>query len=174
MPKTRPTFLWSLFCLQMLCTGFFLLDVAHDFLGTPEAPGWAGDVMEGAVAVALLLGTLFVGYELRQARKREERMRQQIDVASGAFADLLHTQFDAWGLTEAEREVALLGIKGYSIAEIASLRNTKEGTIKAQNAAVYRKAGVSGRLQLLAHFVEDLMGGPLIDRPAEGEANPSA
>ncbi|WP_420003295.1 helix-turn-helix transcriptional regulator [Arenibacterium sp. LLYu02] len=174
MPKSRPTFLWSLFSLQILCTVFFMIDFGHDVVGTPGAPRWAGDFMEGAVAVALLLGTVFVGYELRLVRLREQRMRQQIDVASGAFADMLHTQFDAWGLTEAEREVALLGIKGYSIAEIASLRNTKEGTIKAQNAAVYRKAGVSGRLQLLAHFVEDLMGGPLIDRPAAAEANPSA
>ena len=164
MPRPRPVILWSLFGLQMVCTAFFLVDVLHDFLGTPEAPGWAGDIMEALISFALLGGTLFVGWELRKATLREKRMRQQLDVASGAFADILHAQFDAWALTEAERDVALLGIKGYSIAEIAALRNTKEGTIKAQNAAVYRKAGVSGRLQLLAHFVEDLMGGSLMDR----------
>lgn len=89
-------------------------------------------------------------------------MQQQLNVASGAFAEIMQTQFEAWGLSEAERSVALLGIKGYSISEIAKLRATKEGTIKAQNAAVYRKAGVSGRLQLLSHFVEDLLGGRLI------------
>ena len=45
-----------------------------------------------------------------------------------------------------------------SIAEIASLRQTSEGTVKAQTNAIYRKAGVSGRPQLLSLFVEDLMG----------------
>ena len=30
---------------------------------------------------------------------------------------------------------------------------------QAQCAAVYRKAGVNGRAQLLSHFVEDLMSG---------------
>jgi len=32
-----------------------------------------------------------------------------------------------------------------------------EGTVKAQTNAIYRKAGVSGRPQLLSLFIEDLM-----------------
>lgn len=68
----------------------------------------------------------------------------------------LDTQFDQWGL------VAVLSIKGLSIAEIATMRNTREGTVKAQNAAVYRKAGVSGRPQLLSLFIEDLMTDSLV------------
>ena len=42
------------------------------------------------------------------------------------------------------------------------MRNTREGTVKAQNAAVYRKAGVSGRPQLLSLFIEDLMTDSLV------------
>jgi len=42
----------------------------------------------------------------------------------------LDTQFDQWGL------VAVISIKGLSIPEIATMRNTREGTVKAQNAAV--------------------------------------
>ena len=81
--------------------------------------------------------------------------------ARGAFLDLLDEHLTRWALTTAERDVALLAIKGLSIAEIAALRNTREGTVKAQSAAVYRKAGVSGRAQLLSLFVEDLMAGPV-------------
>jgi DNA-binding NarL/FixJ family response regulator len=44
-----------------------------------------------------------------------------------------------------------------SIAEIATLRNTSEGTVKAQTNAIYRKAGVSGRPQLLSVFIDDLL-----------------
>ena len=56
-----------------------------------------------------------------------------------------------------KRDVALFAIKGMSTAEIASLRSTSEGTVKAQTNAIYRKAGVSGRSQLLSLFIEDLM-----------------
>ncbi|MCY6382570.1 helix-turn-helix transcriptional regulator [Hoeflea prorocentri] len=162
MHNSRPMFLWSLFTLQVVCTFFFAGDILLDVLGVPESPGNESDVLETGVTICLVLGTAFTGWELRQLFRREERMRRQIDVASGAFADMLQREFDAWGLTEAEQSVALLGIKGYSISEIARLRETKEGTIKAQNASVYRKAGVTGRLQLLSHFVEDLMDDALI------------
>ncbi len=55
--------------------------------------------------------------------------------------------------------MALFSIKGMSLAEIAELRNTSDGTVKAQSNAIYRKAGVSGRPQLLSLFIEDLMAG---------------
>lgn len=162
MPNSRPMFLWGLFILQVVCTFFFAKDSIQDALGIPETIGEANDLLETGVTLCLALGTIFTGWELRRTFQRQEKMRQQIEVASGAFADILQKQFDAWSLTEAEQAVALLGIKGYSIAEIAQLRSTKEGTIKAQNASVYRKAGVSGRLQLLSHFIEDLMGDALV------------
>jgi len=41
------------------------------------------------------------------------------------------------------------------------LRSTSEGTVKAQTNAIYRKAGVTGRPQLLSLFIEDLMAGPV-------------
>ena len=65
-----------------------------------------------------------------------------------------------WGLSPAERDVALFAIKGLSTSEIAALRTTSEGTVKAQTAAIYRKAGVSGRPQLLSLFIEDLLEPP--------------
>ena len=87
-------------------------------------------------------------------------------VASGAFLELLEEHFVRWSLTPSERDVALLSVKGLSIGEIAALRETREGTVKAQCAAVYRKAGVSGRAQLLSLFVEDLMAGVVLEPTA--------
>lgn len=162
MRKSKPAFLWGLLLLQLICTVFFAGDVLRDLFSAQGIGTERGDILEAGVTLCLLLGTLFSGWELRKSLLRETRMKRQLDIASGAFADMLERQFDAWELTKAERSVALLGIKGYSIAEIAALRDTKEGTIKAQNAAVYRKAGVTGRLQLLSHFVEDLMDDSLI------------
>jgi DNA-binding CsgD family transcriptional regulator len=74
--------------------------------------------------------------------------------------------FQDWGLTASDRDVALFAIKGLSISEIAEMRETREGTIKAQCNAIYRKAGVTGRPQLISLFVEELMGADMTTRHA--------
>jgi len=66
-------------------------------------------------------------------------------------------QFDRWGLTPAEREVALLQLKGLRHKAIAELRNTSERTVRQQALAIYRKSGLSGRTDLAAFFLEDLL-----------------
>jgi DNA-binding CsgD family transcriptional regulator len=84
--------------------------------------------------------------------------------------DLLEDRFADWQLTPAEREVALFAIKGLSLAEIAAVRQTSEGTVKAQTNAIYRKAGVSGRPQLLSLFIDELMGEALVPKVPQGRA----
>jgi DNA-binding CsgD family transcriptional regulator len=90
---------------------------------------------------------------MRDHRVAEEKLRR----ASGVFMELLAERFADWGLTPAEQDVALFAIKGLSTQEIAQLRSTSEGTVKAQTNAIYRKAGVSGRPQLLSLFIDDLI-----------------
>ena len=53
--------------------------------------------------------------------------------------------------------MAYFAIKGMSNAEISALRETSDGTVKAQMNAVYKKAGVVSRTQLLGYFIEELM-----------------
>ena len=97
------------------------------------------------------------GLAVRQARARTAKAEAALRAASGAFMEVLEERFDDWNLTPAERDVALFAIKGMSTQEIAALRETSEGTVKAQTNAIYRKAGVSGRPQLLSLFIDDLM-----------------
>jgi DNA-binding CsgD family transcriptional regulator len=66
-------------------------------------------------------------------------------------------QFSAWGLTSAEKEIALLLLKGLSNKEIAEVRQTSEHTVKQQSSAVYRKSALSTRSELSAFFLEDLL-----------------
>lgn len=73
------------------------------------------------------------------------------------FSTIVEDCFRVWGLTPSERQVALLVVKGFTNSEIAALRNTKEGTIKAQNNAVFRKAGVSSRMQLVNLFLDEII-----------------
>ena len=117
-------------------------------------------------AFGLLLGVTVGAITLNRTFRHNWRMSEQLRVASGAFAELLDERFETWGLTAAERDVALFSIKGLSTAEIAAMRETSEGTVKAQTNAIYRKAGVSGRPQLLSLFIEDLMEGAVTARAA--------
>ncbi len=147
--------------LQAGCGLFFLGDVLSEL---PELRSHSvHPLLEMAVVAALGLGSVLGVQEIRRLVGRNRHMESRMRVASGAFLELLEDSFARWGLTPSERDVALLAIKGLSIGEIAALRATREGTVKAQCAAVYRKAGVSGRAQLLSHFVEDLMAGVVLE-----------
>jgi DNA-binding NarL/FixJ family response regulator len=86
--------------------------------------------------------------------KRWNQEAQDVLLGLGQAID---RQFDRWGLTPAEREVALLQLKGLRHRTIAELRHTSERTVRQQALAVYRKSGLSGRSDLAAFFLEDLL-----------------
>ena len=117
--------------------------------------------LEAAVSLALLLGVVFGALEMRRTLERARRSEAAVQAASGALGDLIDTQFTQWQLTPAESDVALLALKGFDVAAIATCRNVAVGTVRAQLARVYAKAGVSSRAQLVSVFIEDLLGGPI-------------
>ena len=81
---------------------------------------------------------------------------------------MLHIQkdFDRWGLSAAEKEIALLLLKGLRLQEIANIRVTSERTVRQQAQSIYRKAGVESRADLAAYFIEDFIN-PLTGQQAE-------
>ena len=143
---------------------FFAWLILSSLLNVPPISWWAFELIEIGAAVGLLLGVGMGAYALRQAHQRAGAAERRLRAASAAFSDLLEEKFTSWGLTEAERDVALFAIKGLSSADIAALRGTSEGTVKAQTNAIYRKADVTGRPQLLSLFIEDLMDAPVTER----------
>ena len=153
----------ALIVVQSLCTVIFIGDVASDIV--PQ--GFAGlikpaSLSELAASTGLLLGLVFEGIVLWLLLGRHQRMAQSLSVASGALSDLMAGYFRTWALTPTEADVAAFTIKGYSIAEIAALRGSAEGTIKTHLNAIYRKSGTGGRAQLVSVLVEDLFAGVLI------------
>jgi DNA-binding CsgD family transcriptional regulator len=72
------------------------------------------------------------------------------------LGEAIEKQWVAWGLTEAEKEIATLLLKGLSLKEIADTRQTSEGTVRQQTVALYSKSGLAGRAELAAYFLEDL------------------
>jgi len=167
---TRSLALAALIAVQVLCAAFFLWDAAEDYLaGSEDALGLHLGIETLATLTLIAAVGLEIGLLLRLLR-REAHMMRGLSAASRALHDIMEEHFAAWKLTPSEQDVATFLIKGADIPEIARLRGSAEGTVKAHLNAIYRKAGVSGRPALVSLLIEDLMTEPLLDRAAERKA----
>jgi DNA-binding CsgD family transcriptional regulator len=151
----------ALAVVQALCGIWFLADVLMEIPQLWLNP-WHQIPEAGAVAL-LWAGTLLCVRKILELLRRSDAMEARLSAASQAFQDLVEEALDSWGVTEAERDVAILSLKGLSISEIAKARGTRPGTVRAQSAALYRKAGVSNRLQLLSLFMDELAAGLVLE-----------
>jgi DNA-binding NarL/FixJ family response regulator len=124
-------------------------------------------------AVALLVSALGIGILIARLRRldREQRRlevrlaasesearhwRQEAAEAVLGLRTAIERQFDRWSLSPAEREVALLLLQGLSHQQIAGRRRASVRTVRQQAHVLYRKAGMSGRADLAAFFLQDL------------------
>jgi DNA-binding CsgD family transcriptional regulator len=99
------------------------------------------------------------GLRARLEVQREERDRWRASARSAleGLGRAIDEQFDEWRLTPAERTVALLLLKGYGYKQIAALTARSERTVRQHGGVVYEKAGLAGRAELAAFFLQDLM-----------------
>ena len=122
-------------------------------------------VVMTSVGVALLFRVasrqrdenLQVLHDLELARLQGQRWRSDARALLDGLGAAIEAQFTRWNLTEAEREVALLLLKGLSSKEIAQVRAVSERTVREQARSIYAKAGLTGRTALSAFFLEDLL-----------------
>ena len=113
--------------------------------------------------------------DLSRVRAQAEAWRQQARRHVEGLSRSIDAQLDGWRLSPAEKEVAFLLLKGLGLREIAYLRGTHEKTVRAQSASIYAKAGLAGRSELAAFFLEDLLVpraglDPGLTRPAASPA----
>ena len=139
--------------------------------------GLAADVFEKALLALAVAATAYVALEARGMRRdrvdllndlarvhgESDKWRSAARAHIHGLSQALHEQFKAWRLTESETEIALLMLKGLTHREIAQLRGSEEATVRQQAAAVYRKAGLAGRAELGAYFLDDLLA-PMAER----------
>jgi putative tricarboxylic transport membrane protein len=105
----------------------------------------------------------------RRTREAVQRIQDMAAVRVGMNAQI-EREFDRWGLTGAERSVAHLTLKGLRLKDIARARNTSDRTVRQQAQAIYRKAGLDGRTDLSAYFLESVLGAPDLDPQADFSA----
>lgn len=92
-----------------------------------------------------------------QLQLESERWRTQASKYVLGLSQAIDHQLTLWQLTSSEKEVAFLLLKGLSSKEIAEVRRTSEKTARTQATSIYEKAGLVGRSELSAFFLEDLL-----------------
>lgn len=144
---------------QLLCVNFFVLDVVGDYRQDSSFFDQNGHLLIETLATICFAIAIWVEWRFfRQLLRRQQVLEENITAARAAMQQVIDHHFAEWGLTRAERDIAGLMIKGCSIAEIAAFRHSAEATIKTHLNAIYRKSGTSGRSDLLARLLDEVMG----------------
>jgi DNA-binding CsgD family transcriptional regulator len=129
------------------------------------------ELVEPTLIVMTAVGVVYLLGRVRRQHEEQMSLMRDLEVARAEGAQwrtdmrellkglsaAIDAQFDRWGLTPAEREVALLLLKGLSHKEIAVVREASVLTVRQQARSVYTKANLSGRAALSAFFLEDLL-----------------
>lgn len=151
--------------LLVLFIIFFVTDITTNILdGVPAGHIWH-EVLLCLLAIGSLIWQLVtisrkdrqiqgISHELAEGRKNYQKRSH--DQAT-QLRTLIDQQFAEWQLSHSEMDVALLLIKGLSMKEIAEIRSTQEKTVRQQAAMIYKKSKLSGRQELAAFFLEDIL-----------------
>lgn len=160
-PLLGLSLLWGSVALQAVSAAVFLYVFWGDILGLrTEDIDWSWiEFMQVLASVGVIVGFATSVVFLKRSQSRMHYLTRQLEVAAGQFEEHLGLTLARWGLTDAEKEVAVLAMKGFSNAEIAELRITSLPTVKSQMTAIFRKSGCTSRQQLISYLVDDLVQG---------------
>lgn len=118
------------------------------------------------LAITLWLRWKEATSELRRTRRslterEDERAAWQAtaEAALQGLRDAVTTHMTRWGLTPAEREVALLLLQGLGHKQIAARTGRSERTARQHAVSVYDKSGLDGRAALAGFFLQGLEEG---------------
>jgi DNA-binding CsgD family transcriptional regulator len=163
---------------KMLKTGFVLYALIFLLIGADmlsdyqEGLDWGHISIELLVLICAVVGLTLLGrffyqstkvkfeilqIDLTHAKQEAERWRAESHGLLQGLGVEIQKQFSRWGLTQAESEIGLLILKGFSHQEIANIRGASERTVREQARVLYRKAGLAGKAELSAFFLEDLL-----------------
>ena len=164
----RPSaFAWPV-VLFVFIAGFVAVDLAVDVSNGVGAAHIGIELVALAMALAGVVATALqlrnalrraqdLGRDLEGTRADLARWRGEAEGLQAGLATTIDRQLEEWRLSSAEREVAWLILKGLSYKEVAEVRETTERTVRHQAIAIYRKAGLAGRAEMAAFFLEDLL-----------------
>jgi len=163
--QLKETVLILIFFTLVIASG---IDLFSDF---SENLDFTHVIKEAVILVISLLAVTWLLFDMRQQAIEIRTLRKELSIikkpaqvpkkevleAKKTLSHVISVQFDDWNLSNSEKEVGWLLLKGLSLKEIAMLRNTLEKTVRQQASAIYKKAGINGRHAFSAWFIEDVL-----------------
>lgn len=159
--KTSPTYFVVLIAVQGFCAAIFASDAISDLFYKSDQD-WH-DAIEIIASVGLVLAMGLEARNLFDLLQRKSNLERTLKSASMAVHAVIESKFSEWSFSPSERDVAGLLVKGLSTAEIAKVRGTAEGTVKAQLNAIYRKADARSRSDLMSQILDAMIDRPLLE-----------
>lgn len=139
----------------MVAAIFFVHDIYVDVV--VEGVGPQHVVLEGGIFLAVLVALGIEVARVVELNSANSASQKEIQRLKAHLSSVIVDEFNSWGLSDSEKEIALLLIKGLSMQEIATIRKVKEKSVRQQATGIYTKAGVASRYELAAYFIEDFL-----------------
>jgi DNA-binding CsgD family transcriptional regulator len=123
--------------------------------------------MEALIALFSIIGIFFLFKEVKEKKQDIDSAKDVIESLKSknqkltdinlSFWHSIQGQFKNWNLTEAEKEIAILLLRGLSNQQIAAIRGKSLKTIENQAFSIYQKSGTTGKLEFIAYFISPLL-----------------
>lgn len=95
--------------------------------------------------------------EILKIKEENKDLQSRLHSFKADFETLIHSHFSVWNLTDAEKVVGLCLLQGLGMKEISEMRNVSERTIRNQCHSIYSKAELTGKHELAAYFLKELL-----------------
>lgn len=163
--QIKETALILIFFTFVIVSGF---DLLSDFSEGTEFNHVAQEAVIFALSLIALAWLLFdirrqaieiksLRNELSAIHLKKQTPKKYVLDAKATLSNVISQQFDEWNLSNSEKEVGWLILKGLSLKEIATIRETLEKTVRQQASSIYKKANLHGRHAFSAWFIEDVL-----------------
>lgn len=134
-----------------LSTGHIVLEVCTLILSIAAASFFTFN------AIKMTKRNLALEQAVRSESEQKEIYKKKVLQFSAGLSSAIEDEFNVWGLTKTEKDIGFLMLKGLLTKEIADIQGSQDKTIRHHCSAIYKKSGLSGRSELSAYFLEDLL-----------------
>lgn len=159
---------WTIAAILTAVAVLASVDIYNDYFEGVALWHLSIEISVAFVAVAGVFYLIRGWLRLQHSLAKEQQFSKDVEVEAEKWKRVskiymeglsveIDNQLNRWGLTKAEKVVAFLLVKGLSNKEIAKVKDTSVQTVRTQTNAIYSKSGLSGRSELSAFFLEDLL-----------------